>query len=222
MEDQTRSLSEVAGLMGVSERTVRRWIKAGRIKAYKPGRDYRIPETGLRAFIEESEISPKDKAPPSLEPTFNDVLVEDRRFAELNRWIDYAELRAEAWEEQAEREQSPLLADWQTAVEWDSEVSKEAFALMQVIDQDLWPFAAGQTLDAAQVQQVEQITATVDRLWAVSKKVNSRALAAVARKGKDMGDTAKISRARRATEERAERQRGVAEDLTRRTRELSA
>ena len=111
MEDQTRSLSEVAGLMGVSERTVRRWIKAGRIKAYKPGRDYRIPETGLRAFIEESEISPKDQAPPSLEPTFNDVLVEDRRFAELNRWIDYAELRAEAWEEQAEREQSPLLAD---------------------------------------------------------------------------------------------------------------
>jgi putative resolvase len=51
VEDQTRSLSEVAGLMGVSERTVRRWIKAGRLKAYKPGRDYRIPETGLRALI---------------------------------------------------------------------------------------------------------------------------------------------------------------------------
>ncbi|MCA1716261.1 MAG: excisionase family DNA-binding protein [Actinobacteria bacterium] len=75
MEDQTRSLSEVAGLMGVSERTVRRWIKAGRLKAYKPGRDYRIPETGLRAFIEESEISPKAQAPLS----FNDVLEEERR-----------------------------------------------------------------------------------------------------------------------------------------------
>jgi|SRR5215212_2455515 len=65
--------------MGVSERTVRRWIKSGRLKAYKPGRDYRIPETGLRAFIEESEISPKAPAPPSLEPSFNDVLEEERR-----------------------------------------------------------------------------------------------------------------------------------------------
>lgn len=64
MEDQTRSLSEVAGLMGVSDRTIRRWIKAGKLKAYKPGRDYRIPETGLRAFIEESEISPKVLASP--------------------------------------------------------------------------------------------------------------------------------------------------------------
>ena len=67
MEDQTRSLSEVAGLMGVSERTVRRWIKAGRLKAYKPGRDYRIPEAGIRTFIEESEISPKVETPLQLE-----------------------------------------------------------------------------------------------------------------------------------------------------------
>lgn len=77
MEDQTRSLSEVAGLMGVSERTVRRWIKSGRLKAYKPGRDYRIPESGLRAFIQESEISPKASAPPSPQPSFNDALKED-------------------------------------------------------------------------------------------------------------------------------------------------
>jgi excisionase family DNA binding protein len=79
VEEQTRSLSEVAGLMGVSERTVRRWIKSGRLKAYKPGRDYRIPESGLRAFIEESEISPKVPAPLSLQPSFNDVLAEERR-----------------------------------------------------------------------------------------------------------------------------------------------
>jgi excisionase family DNA binding protein len=81
VEDQTQSLSEVAGLMGVSERTVRRWIKSGRLKAYKPGRDYRIPETGLRAFIEESEVSPKAQAPLSPEPSFNDVLKEERRFS---------------------------------------------------------------------------------------------------------------------------------------------
>ena len=79
MEEQTRSLSEVAGLMGVSERTVRRWIKSGRLKAYKPGRDYRIPESGLQAFVEESEISPKVPAPLSQQPSFNDVLAEEQR-----------------------------------------------------------------------------------------------------------------------------------------------
>jgi excisionase family DNA binding protein len=79
VEDEIRSLSEVAGLMGVSERTVRRWIKSGRLKAYKPGRDYRIPETALRRFIEESEISPKVQAPLSSEPSFNHLFEEERR-----------------------------------------------------------------------------------------------------------------------------------------------
>jgi excisionase family DNA binding protein len=73
VEDQTRSLSEVAGLMGVSERTVRRWIKAGRLKAYKPGRDYRIPEAGLRTFIEESEISPKAQSSLFTQPPSEEV-----------------------------------------------------------------------------------------------------------------------------------------------------
>ena len=79
MEEPTRSLSEVAGAMGVSERTVRRWIKSGRLKAYKPGRDYRIPEAALRQFIEESEVRPKAEVSPSLELSFNDVLDDERR-----------------------------------------------------------------------------------------------------------------------------------------------
>lgn len=78
MDERTLSLSEVAGLMGVSERTIRRWIKAGKLRAYKPGRDYRIPESAVRALVEESEISPKVLAPPSL---FNG-LEEERRIAE--------------------------------------------------------------------------------------------------------------------------------------------
>jgi excisionase family DNA binding protein len=85
VEDQTRSLSEVAGLMGVSERTVRRWIKSGRLKAYKPGRDYRIPEAALWEFIEESEVSPRVHMPPSSEPTFNDVLEEEERREDLDK-----------------------------------------------------------------------------------------------------------------------------------------
>jgi len=67
MEDRNLSLSAVAGSLGVSERTVRRWIKSGKLKAYKPGRDYRIPESALRALVEESEVSPKAQSPLPLE-----------------------------------------------------------------------------------------------------------------------------------------------------------
>src|SRR5918992_381967 len=71
MEDRHLALSEVAGSLGVSERTVRRWIKSGKLRAYKPGRDYRIPEGAFRAFVEESEISPKGGAPLSQGTLFN-------------------------------------------------------------------------------------------------------------------------------------------------------
>ena len=86
MEERHRSLSEVAGLMGVSERTVRRWIKSGKLRAYKPGRDYRIPESAIRELVEESEISPKAFAPPSL---FNGL--EDERRASWEAAVEDAQ-----------------------------------------------------------------------------------------------------------------------------------
>lgn len=79
MEERHLSLGEVAELMEVTDRTVRRWIKSGKLKAYKPGRDYRIPESAVREFVEESEAYPKAEASPSSEPSFNDVLEEERR-----------------------------------------------------------------------------------------------------------------------------------------------
>src|ERR687890_1832960 len=79
MEDRNLSLSAVAGTLGVSERTVRRWIQSGKLKAYKPGRDYRIPESAVRELVEESEISPKAESRSSLEPTLLNGLEEERR-----------------------------------------------------------------------------------------------------------------------------------------------
>ena len=43
----------VADRMGVSERTVFRWIKAGHLKAFRMGRVLRIPEAELIDFIDE-------------------------------------------------------------------------------------------------------------------------------------------------------------------------
>jgi excisionase family DNA binding protein len=71
MEERHVPLSTVAGRLGVSERTVRRWIKAGKLKATRPGRDYRIPESALRELVEEGKVSPKAPASPSQRSLFN-------------------------------------------------------------------------------------------------------------------------------------------------------
>jgi excisionase family DNA binding protein len=73
MEERQFSLSEVAELLNISERTARRWIKAGKLRAYKPGRDYRIPEHALRQLAQESEVHPKVKASLSQDRLFDGV-----------------------------------------------------------------------------------------------------------------------------------------------------
>ena len=67
MEERHVPLSTVAGRLGVSERTVRRWIQAGKLKATRPGRDYRIPESAVKALVEEGEVTPKAQSPLPLE-----------------------------------------------------------------------------------------------------------------------------------------------------------
>jgi excisionase family DNA binding protein len=99
MEDRHLSLSEVAGSMGVSERTVRRWIKAGRLKAYKPGRDYRIPDAALREFVEESEVFPKAPHRSSLElKLFNGSNDERRLPTVADLLLEFGEMLLLSWE----------------------------------------------------------------------------------------------------------------------------
>jgi excisionase family DNA binding protein len=77
-EERFLSLGDVAARLNVSEQTIRRWVKSGRLKAYKPGLEWRIAPEDLDEFLE-ARSSPKPQASPSLEPTFNDVLGEERR-----------------------------------------------------------------------------------------------------------------------------------------------
>lgn len=70
MEERHLSLSEAADVLGISERTAYRWIKSGKLRAYKPGRDYRIPESAIRELMERSEAYPKGQSPlPFDQPT---------------------------------------------------------------------------------------------------------------------------------------------------------
>jgi excisionase family DNA binding protein len=106
MEDRHLSLSEVAGSMGVSERTVRRWIKSGKLRAYKPGRDYRIPESAVRTLVEESEISPKALRRSSPELSLFNGLEDERRskLEEAKHAAHYIIGRAEWYEQELEDE----------------------------------------------------------------------------------------------------------------------
>jgi excisionase family DNA binding protein len=99
MEEPHLSLSEAAHRLDISERTARRWIKSGKLRAYKPGRDYWIPESAIKEVVVTSQVRPKVEAPSSQQLTLNGLLAEERRhptdseIRSLGRWLTYLEWR---------------------------------------------------------------------------------------------------------------------------------
>ena len=47
---------EVAKRLGVTTKTVRRWIEAGIIRAHRVGKEYRIPETEVIRVLKEKKL----------------------------------------------------------------------------------------------------------------------------------------------------------------------
>ena len=64
MEERYLSLGEACEVLGKSERTLYRWIKSGKLRAYKPGRDYEIPVSAIEEMREKSVVRPKAPTPP--------------------------------------------------------------------------------------------------------------------------------------------------------------
>jgi excisionase family DNA binding protein len=138
MEDRHFSLSEVAIGLRVSERTVRRWIKAGKLKAYKPGRDFRIPESAVRELVEKGEVSPKARAARLLEPSFNDVIGDERRSAFIERVREYIETRVTHYEQRlAEAKQGGVLTSYEGAGLLLDDAIKEFLHLPDLINGEL-------------------------------------------------------------------------------------
>lgn len=48
------TVEDVATLLGYSDKTIRRWIKNGRLKAYRANRQLRISEADLQDFLNRS------------------------------------------------------------------------------------------------------------------------------------------------------------------------
>lgn len=51
------TVAEVAGVMRVSRMTVYRLIRRGQLKAIRVGRNYRVREEDLKAYLESSAVS---------------------------------------------------------------------------------------------------------------------------------------------------------------------
>jgi excisionase family DNA binding protein len=106
MAEERLSLRDAADQLGISEVTARRWIKTGKLKAYKPGLKYLIPTAAIEDLLKTTDAQKNDGA--SLRATSREVYAtwpEDRRkqfwYAEQAKLQHYDRL----WREQAERPQ---------------------------------------------------------------------------------------------------------------------
>jgi excisionase family DNA binding protein len=62
------SLEQVAEMLQVSERTIMREIKAGKLRAFKAGRALRFTREAVQEYIRHQEIKPGDDLGEGTEP----------------------------------------------------------------------------------------------------------------------------------------------------------
>ncbi len=53
--EEHMTLQDAADTLGISEKTARRWVKSGKLKADKPGLKYLIPASAVRELLGEVE-----------------------------------------------------------------------------------------------------------------------------------------------------------------------
>ncbi len=101
-DERLITLDEVAERMRVSVPTVRRWIKAGKLTATKPGGVYRVRGRAFEEFVEKH--TGKAQAPPSLAEASEGrrTLARRRLLAPLHPFATQVEARTEFWQKLAE------------------------------------------------------------------------------------------------------------------------
>jgi excisionase family DNA binding protein len=62
--EELLSPEEVGERLGVSVYTVRRWIKEGKLRAFRPGKEYRVRMGDLEEFFRTREVYPKVQTRP--------------------------------------------------------------------------------------------------------------------------------------------------------------
>ena len=104
------ALQEVADALGVDVQTVRRWVHAGKLRAFKPGKEYRVRESDLEEFLRAREVRPKAPRRSPSEPSLFNGLAEERRTRDLERIEKVARALHGLWSREVERNEFDLEA----------------------------------------------------------------------------------------------------------------
>jgi excisionase family DNA binding protein len=171
-QEQYSTIDEVAERLQVSDQTIRRWIKSGRLAAYKPGREWRIKTEDLERFLE-ARSSPKAPAPPSPEPSLFNGLEEERRTAEqfAAQWKYYVTMRVDWCEQVVERTaktewNNPFLS-LDSAIQWALYIGIEAVHLRNIVNRKVIP-----RVDPPEAAQ--ELQRLVQRFAALSDRTDER------------------------------------------------
>ena len=165
-----RDVHGIADELGVDVQTVRRWIQSGKLRAFKPGKEYRVREADLEEFLAAREVRPKAVRSPSQRSLFNGLEEERREALEIlfdnlrihitgtaDRWIRAADSDLMFWSEDA-------------AIAYSIEVNDQARHLYGFVSEALEPaleslFSGTLTLRSEQrklIQAVERLNKAVE------------------------------------------------------------
>jgi len=107
--EELLSPQEAGDRLGVSVYTVRRWIKEGKLRAFRPGKEYRVRVADLEEFFRTREVHPK--APSRTSPEALEEVSEEERLSLLDGWresilavVDKLGKEFEAVQESGDRE----------------------------------------------------------------------------------------------------------------------
>jgi excisionase family DNA binding protein len=91
-----RDVHGIAEELGVDVQTVRRWIQSGKLRAFKPGKEYRVQQADLEEFLAAREVRPKAPGRSPSELTLDGLLAEERLLIYLRATLDEISGKA-AW-----------------------------------------------------------------------------------------------------------------------------
>jgi excisionase family DNA binding protein len=162
----------IADELGVDVQTVRRWIQSGKLKAFKPGKEYRVREADLEEFLAAREVRPKTPLRSASEPSFNDVLEAEWRAQHLGVWKTYLSRRVEWCEGVLEKSRedsfnNPFLS-LDTAIQWAIYVAIESTQLRDALRTEVRSYADTDS------EIVGELRTLLDRFVAVDDTTNVR------------------------------------------------
>ena len=77
MQREFLTIKQVREILGISERTVFRYIKSGDLKGFKAGRGWKFESTDIDAFIEARRHKAEEELKSDIVSTSTQQLVED-------------------------------------------------------------------------------------------------------------------------------------------------